>query len=180
MEAGQLSHTAFQLTKNLLRYRNKRISSFIIPLRDTVHVGPNTLIPELLELSHHTGTEQILVLEERGQIVGIVDVLDLLLEDIRVGRSKSHARNIASVSSTESICTAIRKMRAARSSICAVTAQISGHVLGVVTIDSLLQCLFVGKPELSPQKKQHSYYKSSATLSSSRRTRAKNFSRRST
>jgi len=145
METGQLSHTAFQLIQNLLRYRSKRISSFIIPLQDTVHVGPNTPISELLELSHHTGMEQILVLGERGQILGMVDVLDLLLEGIRVGRSKAHARNIASVSSVESICTAIRKMRAARSSICAVTAQISGHVLGVITIHSLLQCFFIGK-----------------------------------
>ncbi|ALJ56437.1 CBS domain protein [Candidatus Xiphinematobacter sp. Idaho Grape] len=145
MEIGQLSHTAFQLVQNLLRCRNQRISSFIIPPQDVVHVGPDTLVPELLELSRHTGTEQILVLGEHKQIMGIVDVLDLLLEGIRVGKSKSHARNIASVSSTESIHTAIRKMRAAQSSICAVTAQISGDVLGVVTIDSLLQCLLIGK-----------------------------------
>ncbi|QQY09653.1 MAG: DUF21 domain-containing protein [Candidatus Xiphinematobacter sp.] len=150
-ETGQLSHAASQLIQNLLRCRGKRISSFIIPLQDVAHASPDTPISALLQLSSHTKTEQVLILGERGQITGIIDILDLLLEGIRVGRSRSHTRNIASVSSAESIYTAIRKMRTAKTNTCAVTAQISGHVLGVVTMDTLLQCLLIGRGKKSHQ-----------------------------
>lgn len=144
---GKLSHTADQLIQNFLKFRNQKIFSFVTPIQKAVYVRPDTPICELFALARrHTGIEQILVVGECKQhIVGVIDIFDLLLKGSRVGKAQSHARQIVSVTSTETLCTVVRKMRAAKSSMCAVTERMPGHVLGVVAKETLLRHLFIGE-----------------------------------
>lgn len=142
---GKLSPNAAQLIRNVLRFRDHKILSLAVPLQNIVHVHPETLIAELLELSHRTDIERLPILEGNKQITGVIDIFDLLLDGINSGKCQSTARKIVSVSSTEALCTAIRKIRATQASLCTITDKTSGRTLGIVTLESLLRRLFMGK-----------------------------------
>lgn len=142
---GKLSPAAAQLIRNILRSRNTQVQSLTIPLQNTVHIRPETSIPELLEIARKTDIERIPILESRTNISGVIDIFDVLLDGIQSGKCPSSARRIVSVSSTAPICTAIRKMRAARTTLCTVTDKTSGKIIGIATLESLLRKFFTGK-----------------------------------
>ncbi len=141
----KLSPAAAQLIRNILRFRDTKISSLAIPVQHVIHVRPETSIAELFELSHTTDIERIPILEGRKQITGVIDIFELLLDGPHSRKCPSSARPILSISSTDPLCTAIRKMRSAHTTLCTVTEKTSGKILGIVTLESLLRRLFTGK-----------------------------------
>lgn len=142
---GKLSPSAAQLIQNILRFREIKILSHLIPLSNIVHVEPNTSITELLQLSQKTDIERIPIMEDHKQLTGMINTFDLSLDDLNSGKCQFLARKMVSIPATTPICTAIRKMRLARATLCTVTEEASGKTLGIVTLESLLQKLFIGK-----------------------------------
>lgn len=142
---GKLNPIGDQLIRSILRFRDAKISSLAVPLQNVVHIRPEASITELFELSRKTDIERIPLMGGDKKITGVIDVFDLLLDNIQSGKCQNFARRIVSIPQTATLYTAIRKMRAARTTLCALTEKTSGKTIGIVTLESLLHKLLIGK-----------------------------------
>ena len=97
-------------------------------------------IEELLDRSRAEHLERWPVLDERGQITGLVQIFDIALDGRRRGVVESYQRRIVKVTPNEPAYSIVRKLRAARTTLAAVIDP-EGHSLGIVTWEDLIQRL---------------------------------------
>ena len=112
----------------------------MVPRSHIIAVNPQTTIPELLQLSARTGVDRLPVLGPDGGALGLVDVLDVLLDSNSAPELRHYTRRIVSAAENESAYRIIRRLRAARLSLAAVVDE-RRHLAGIVTVEDLVRRL---------------------------------------
>ena len=100
----------------------------MLPLPRVVAVRPNASIQEALDLSASSGVDRLPVITPEGQPVGLVNVLDILLE--HNGESKplsSYVRRIVATGEEEPAYRIAQQLRAARLGLAAVLDRKEKH-----------------------------------------------------
>ena len=124
---------------NVVDFRTVKVSDVMVPLPQIISVGPQTTIPELLQLSAKTGIDRVPVIAD-GNALGLVNVLDVLLDSNPGQELRHYTRRIVSAAEGESAYRIIRRLRAARLSLAAVLDE-RRRLTGIVTVEDLVRRL---------------------------------------
>ena len=133
---GALTPAERAMIHNVVDFRTIKVSDVMVPLRQIIAVNPQTTIPELLELSARTGVDRIPVIAD-GNALGLVNVLDVLLDSNPGQELRHYTRRIVSAAEGESAYRIIRRLRAARLSLAAVLDE-HRRLTGIVTVEDLV------------------------------------------
>ncbi len=137
---GALTSTERAMIHNVVDFRTVKVSAVMVPLSKIISVPPETTIPQLLRLSAQTGIDRMPVIAGNGIALGLVNVLDVLLDPTPSHELRSYMRRIVSAAENESAYRIIRRLRAARLTLAAV---LDGRekLIGIVTVEDLVRRL---------------------------------------
>ena len=138
---GSLTATERAMIHNVVDFRGVKVRDVMLPLPRVVAVQPNASIEEALDLSASSGVDRLPVITPEGQPVGLVNVLDILLE--QNGENKplsSYVRRIVTTSEEEPAYRIAQQLRAARLGLAAVLDG-KKNIRGIVTIEDLIRRL---------------------------------------
>lgn len=138
---GVLTENERELISHAVDFRAARVGALMDPIRREAKIPPEMFVADLLAKSE--GGDRYLVVDEKGEVHGLIRVADLLFDDARSGRVQSYVRRVVTLPESESAMSALRKLRAARLPVAVVTDGL-GRPRGVVTSEQLTRRLFGG------------------------------------
>ncbi|MDQ6809831.1 MAG: CNNM domain-containing protein [Verrucomicrobiota bacterium] len=137
---GALTATERAMIHNVVDFRNIRACDVMVPIAQAVTVTPSTTVADLLQLSGATGIDRLPVISETGQAVGLVNVLDILLDPRDARPLGTYIRRIVTAEEREPAYRIIRRLRAARIGLAAITNQ-QKQLIGIATGEELIKRL---------------------------------------
>lgn len=137
---GALSSAERAMIHNVVDFRTVKVSDVMVPLPQIISVTPETTVPELLELSVRTGVDRMPVISSEGQALGLVNVFEVLLDQTPSQTLRRYTRRIVAATENESAYRIIRRLRAARLTMAAVSDE-QHRLAGVVTVEDLVRRL---------------------------------------
>jgi putative hemolysin len=139
-----LGETERMLMKHIVDFRPLRAGDLMLPLDSAPQVRSDLAVPDLLRLAAQSEAEQFIVVDENGEVSGIVRVPDLLLDGVTAGRVQSYVRRVVAVPASERALETLRKLRAARLPM-AVVLDAAGKPSGVLASERLIRRLLGGE-----------------------------------
>jgi CBS domain containing-hemolysin-like protein len=143
-ERGQMTEPERAFIQNVIEFREAKVRDVMLRTEQSETVTPGTTVPEVLDLARRTVADRFPVVEEDGDVSGVVRVFDLLRDDVRVGRAKSYARRVVTVAADERAIEALRKLRAARMQL-GIVVSAEGRPTGTVHTEALVRRLLAGR-----------------------------------
>lgn len=137
---GTLSRDERAMIHNVVDFRGVAARDVMVPMERVQAIQGSASVPELLERSRATNLERWPVLTARGEISGLVDVLDIALDCSRRGAVELYQRRIVRVRDNEPAYSVLRKLRAARLTLAVVTDG-GAKALGIVSVEDLVRRL---------------------------------------
>jgi CBS domain containing-hemolysin-like protein len=137
---GSLTSTERAMIHNVVDFRNVRAADVMIPLAKAVTVTPDTLIEEALRLSAAHGVDRLPVISEEGEAIGLVNTLDILLDETRRDSIQRYMRRIVTARDAEPAYRIIQRLRAARLGLAAVIDS-QRNLIGIVTGEDAIKRL---------------------------------------
>lgn len=135
---GSLTATERAMIHNVVDFRGVKVRDLMLPAPKIVAVQPNASIQEALDLSASSGVDRLPVITPEGQPAGLVNVLDILLD--QNGENKplsSYVRRIVTTTEEEPAYRIVQQLRAARLGLAAVLDR-KKKLRGIVTIEDLI------------------------------------------
>ena len=137
---GSLTSTERAMIHNVVDFRNLTASHVMVPLEKARSIRPDTPVDEVLRLSAEAGVDRLPVISPEGQAVGIVNVLDILLDQTRRESLASYTRRIVTANDNEPAYRIIQRLRAARLGLAAVIDS-RKRLIGIVTGEDIIKRL---------------------------------------
>lgn len=134
---GSLSATERAMIHNVVDFQNITARDVMQPLAKVLKVQPDASIEQVLELSKSSGFDRLPVIDRSGEAIGLVNVLDILLDKEKPQSLSRYLRRMVTVQENEPAARAIRRLRAARLGLAAVVDQ-KRNLIGVVTSEDLV------------------------------------------
>jgi putative hemolysin len=117
---GTLTKTEREMIHNVVDFRLVTAQDVMVPIEDSAVIPAKESISRFIEQEAKSGMGKWFVSDEDGNITGVVDAFEVLLEGRRDVDVAQYQRRIVLVGPTEPAFSVLRKMRAARSTIAAV------------------------------------------------------------
>ncbi|PYJ16281.1 MAG: hypothetical protein DME96_10245 [Verrucomicrobia bacterium] len=137
---GSLTATERAMIHNVVDFRGVKVRDVMLPLPRVVALRPGASIQEALELSSSSGLDRLPVVSPEGQPAGLVNVLDILLEQNGDKPLSSYIRRMVTTSEEEPAYRIVQQLRAARLGLSAVLDR-NKKFHGIVTIEDLIRRL---------------------------------------
>jgi magnesium and cobalt exporter, CNNM family len=138
---GSLTATERAMIHNVVDFGGVKVRDLMLPASRVVAVQPNASIQEALELSASSGVDRLPVITPGGQPAGLVNVLDILLDQNGENKPLSrYVRRIVTTTEEEPAYRIVQQLRAARLGLAAVLDR-KKKLRGIVTIEDLIQRL---------------------------------------
>ena len=137
---GALTKDERQMIHNVVDFRAIKAADVMLPLANVQTIASSAPVEELIERSRHANIDRWPITSDSGDIVGLVNVLDVALDGKHRALAESYQRRIVKVNSDEPAYSIVRKLRAARVSM-AVVLDTTGRQIGVVTWEDLIRRL---------------------------------------
>jgi putative hemolysin len=137
---GSLTATERAMIHNVVDFRGVKVRDVMLPLPKVVALQPKASIQEALELSVSSGVDGLPVVTPEGQPAGLVNVLDILLDQNGDKLLNSYVRRIVTTTEEESAYRVVQQLRAARLGLAAVLDR-KKNFRGIVTIEDLMRRL---------------------------------------
>ncbi len=134
---GALTAAERAMIHNVVDFANVRVRDVMRPLGQCITVPANSSIQSLLELSASSGVDRFPVIRA-GEAIGLVNVLDILLDRAEAGSLAHYTRRIVTATENEPAYRVIRRLRAARLGLAAVV-DARHRLLGIATNEELIQ-----------------------------------------
>jgi putative hemolysin len=138
---GSLTATERAMIHNVVDFGGVKVRDLMLPTPRVVSVQPNASTQEALDLSASTGVDRLPIITPEGQPAGLVNILDILLD--QNGENKplsSYVRRIVTTTEEEPAYRIVQQLRAARLGLAAVLDR-KKKLRGIVTIEDLIQRL---------------------------------------
>lgn len=137
---GSLTATERAMIHNVFDFKKIKASDVMVPLAKAVSISPDTPIEKSLQISVASAVDRLPVIANNGEAVGLVNVLDILL-DRNGSRSLSYyTRRIVTARADESAYRVIQRLRVARLGLAAVV-DLKQNLIGFVTSEDLVRRL---------------------------------------
>lgn len=137
---GSLTSTERAMIHNVVDFRNVRASDVMVPLEKAVAVRPDTSIEEALRLSAANSVDRLPVISSDSEPIGLVNVLDILLDENRRESLNRYMRRIVIARDAEPAYRIIQRLRAARLGLAAVIDS-QRKLIGIVTGEDAIKRL---------------------------------------
>jgi putative hemolysin len=138
--AGGLTATERAMIHNVVDFRGIKARDVMVPLSKVVALQPESSIEEALGLGSSSGLDRLPVINSAGQPTGLINVLDLLLENDGAKPLNSFMRRIVTATEDEPAYRIVQRLRAARRGLAAVLDR-QRNFLGIVTLEDLIRRL---------------------------------------
>lgn len=136
---GSLTSAERAMIHNVVDFRNVRVRDVMKPISQCLTIPANSPLEKVLALSQSTGTDHFPVVHQ-GEAVGLVSVLDILLDKTPRGALSRYTRRIVTAAENEPAYRVIRRLRAARLRQAAVI-DARRRLLGFATDEELIRRL---------------------------------------
>lgn len=137
---GALGKDERQMIHNVVDFRAVQATDVMLPLANMQTIHAQAAIEDLIARSRELNIDRWPLVNGSGDIVGLVNVLDVAMDQRRRGVVESYQRRIVKVNANEPAHSIVRKLRAARVTMAVVLDQ-HGKQLGVVTWEDLIRRL---------------------------------------
>jgi CBS domain containing-hemolysin-like protein len=137
---GSITATERAMIHNVVDFSGVKVRDVMLPLAQVVAL-PSTASPqEAVELGASSGLDRFPVIARGGQPAGLVNVLDILLDQNGTKPLDSYVRRIVTTGEEESAYRVVQQLRAARLGLAAVLDR-KKNFSGIVTIEDLIRRL---------------------------------------
>jgi CBS domain containing-hemolysin-like protein len=137
---GALTATERVMIHSVVDFRGAKVSDVMLPSAKVVALQSDASTQQALELSASTGFDRLPVLAPDGQPTGLVNVLDILLDQNGNKPLGYYVRRIVTSPEDEPAYRIMQQLRAARLGLAAVVDR-NKHFRGVVAIEDLIRRL---------------------------------------
>jgi putative hemolysin len=137
---GSLTATERAMIHNVVDFRGVKVRDVMLPLGKVVALQPSTSTQEALELGASSGLDRLPVITPEGQPAGLINVLDILLDQNGNKPLGNYVRRMVTTTEEEPAYRIVQQLRAARLGLAAVLDQ-KKKIRGIVTIEDLIRRL---------------------------------------
>jgi putative hemolysin len=141
---GLLSSIERQMIHNVVDFRLVKVHDVMVKIEQVCSVSGDMPLEEVIRLSRETKFDRFPVVNEK-RIVGLVNVLDLIVDQRPDATVQSYVRRILTVREGDPASTALRRLRATPQGLAAVQNEAEADV-GIVSIEDLLNPLVKSGP----------------------------------
>jgi len=134
---GSITSTERAMIHNVVDFQNVTARDVMKPLSQVATLKPNAPIPEVFEVSRASGSDRLPVVDAKGDTVGLINVLDILLDEEEPRSIGRYLRRMVTVQETEPAARAVQRLRAARLGLAAVVDQ-KQRLIGFVRSEDLI------------------------------------------
>jgi putative hemolysin len=145
--AGALTPTERAMIHNVVDFRGVKVRDVMLPSAKVVALQPSASTQEALELGAASDLDRLPVVPPDGEPAGLVNILDILLDENGNRPLGNYVRRIVTTTEEEPAYRIVQQLRAARLGLAAV---LDGrkNFRGIVTIEDLIRRL-VSTSEMS-------------------------------
>jgi CBS domain containing-hemolysin-like protein len=137
---GSLTATERAMIHNVVDFRSVKARDVMVPLPRIISLQPSVSTQEALKLSASSGLDRLPVITPDGQPVGLVNALDILLDQNGARSLSDYIRRIVMANDQEPAYRIVQRLRAARLGLAAVLDR-KRNLRGIVTIEDLIRRL---------------------------------------
>ena len=137
---GALTATERAMIHSVVDFRGSQIRDVMVPSAKVAALRSSASTQEALELSASTGLDRLPVIAPDGQPVGLINVLDILLERNGNKPLSEYVRRIVTATIDEPTYRVMQQLRGARLGLAAVVDQ-KNNFRGIVTVEDLIRRL---------------------------------------
>jgi putative hemolysin len=137
---GLLSSIERQMIHNVVDFRSVKVRDVMVALEGVCSVPLTMPLPGVIRLSRETKFDRFPVVNEQHKIIGLVNILDLIVDQHPDATAAAYLRRILTVREDEPAATALRRLRAAPQGLACVQNETQADV-GIVSIEDLLNPL---------------------------------------
>jgi putative hemolysin len=134
---GSLTSTERAMIDNVVDFQNITARDVMKPLSAVGSLKPESGIEDVFRVSRSSGSDRLPVIGANGDAVGLVNVLDILLDKDQPRSLNRYMRRMVTVQESEAASRAVQRLRAARLGLAAVVDQ-KRNLIGVVTSEDLI------------------------------------------
>jgi CBS domain containing-hemolysin-like protein len=142
---GMLSSIERQMIHNVVDFRSVKVRDVMVKIEQVRSVPLAIPLDGVIRISRETKFDRLPVVNEETKIVGIVNVLDLIVDQRPDATARSYLRRILNVREDEPASMALRRLRAAPQGLASVQNE-AGADVGIVSIEDLLNPLVKVSP----------------------------------
>jgi putative hemolysin len=137
---GSLTATERAMIHSVVDFRGVKVCDVMLPSAKAVALQPGASTQEALELSAASDLDRLPVVPPEGQPTGLVNILDILLDEDGNRPLGNYVRRIVITTEEEPAYRIVQQLRAARLGLAAVLDQ-KKRFRGIVTLDDLIRRL---------------------------------------
>jgi CBS domain containing-hemolysin-like protein len=137
---GALTATERAMIHNVVDFRAVKVRDVMVPLQKIVSVPPDISVQEALKLSNTSGVDRLPVITRSGEVLGLVNALDILLERDKTRSLAQQTRRIVTADEDEPGYRVMQRLRAARLGLAGVFDR-NRKLCGIVTTEDLIRRL---------------------------------------
>jgi len=139
-KSGVLSSTERAIIHNVVDFTNVKVRDVMIPLEKTVSFKNDDTRDKVLEVSGKLGIDRFPIFAENAKPLGLINIYDLLFDTDPSHPVRQYMRRIITASENESAYRVVRRLRAARIGLAAVTDR-HERSIGIVALEDLVRQL---------------------------------------
>ena len=125
---------------NVFDFRNVRARDVMIPLDKIVSVQPDAPVGKAIDLATASRLDRVPVIARNGELVGLVNALEILLDKNEAPSLTNYTRRIVTAQENEPAYRIIQRLRAARLGLAAVV-DLQKKLVGFVASEDLIRRL---------------------------------------
>ena len=139
--AGLLGALTRGIIHKVIDFRGVMAQDVMSPVAGFHPIKAGAAVDELFNISHSSRISRMPVISESGEIAGLVNVFEVLLDRVDDGKPVgAYARRIVTVAPDEPAYSVIRKLREAHSHLAAVRDK-NSKTIGIVSLEELIRRL---------------------------------------
>jgi CBS domain containing-hemolysin-like protein len=137
---GSLTSTERAMIHSVVDFRGVKVRDVMLRSKKVVALQPSASTQEAVELSVASGLDRLPIVPPDGQPAGLVNILDILLDENGDKPLGDYVRRIVTTTEDEPAYRIVQQLRAARLGLAAVVDQ-KKNLRGIVTLDDLIRRL---------------------------------------
>src|SRR6266487_213854 len=137
---GSLTATERAMIHNVVDFRSVKVREVMLPSAKVVALPPSASTREAVELGASSGLDRLPVITPGGQPDGLINILDILLDQNGSRPLGDYVRRIVTTTEEEPAYRIVQQLRAARLGLAVVVDQ-KKNFRGIVTLEDLIRRL---------------------------------------
>jgi CBS domain containing-hemolysin-like protein len=137
---GSLTATERAMIHSVVDFRGVKVRDVMLRSKKVVSLQPNASTQEAVELSAASGLDRLPIVAPDGQPAGLVNILDILLDENGDKPLGNYVRRIVTTMEEDPAYRIVQQLRVARLGLAAVVDN-KKKFRGIVTLDDLIRRL---------------------------------------